>query len=245
MVNLHRLKASRLPNIFSKQTKFVAVSHPQSTHLSSLPSASLVSPITTSKHTFATMSWMDSWSRPSKHQSVPAPFYLLPGGDTTPYRHSCGRVINSRRKAQPSAKDGRDNKTPAKYCSASCRGRKPGKVDREIEHVFLQFLRGEEKPPSLDEGCRRAQKSKKGSVGKRAKGEQRLLISCDEVERFVFGPIDSGDGTAGSGSEDNHEGKGKGEGEGEGERRKCEAVMNGKAVEPSFAKGSWIIRWRE
>lgn len=64
---------------------------------------------------------------------------------------------------------------------------------------------------------------------------------CDEVERFVFGPIDSGDGTAGSGSEDNHEG----EGEGEGERRKCEAVMNGKAVEPSFAKGSWSIRWRE
>jgi hypothetical protein len=136
MVNLHRLKASRLPNIFSKQTKSVAVSHPQSTHLSSLPSASLVSTITTPKHTFATMSWMDSWSRPSKHQSVPAPFYLLPGRDTTPYRHSCGRVINSRRKAQPSAKDGRDNKTPAKYCSESCRGRKPGKVDREIEHVF-------------------------------------------------------------------------------------------------------------
>jgi hypothetical protein len=28
-------------------------------------------------------------------------------------------------------------------------------------------------------------------------------------------------------------------------RRKCEAVMNGSVVEPSFAKGNWSIRWRE
>ncbi|KIW95248.1 uncharacterized protein Z519_03832 [Cladophialophora bantiana CBS 173.52] len=28
-------------------------------------------------------------------------------------------------------------------------------------------------------------------------------------------------------------------------RRKCEAVMNGSVVEPSFAKGNWVIRWRE
>ena len=28
-------------------------------------------------------------------------------------------------------------------------------------------------------------------------------------------------------------------------RRKCEAVMNGSVVEPSFAKGNWAIRWRE
>jgi len=28
-------------------------------------------------------------------------------------------------------------------------------------------------------------------------------------------------------------------------RRKCEAVMLGKVVEPSFAKGDWSIRWRE
>lgn len=28
-------------------------------------------------------------------------------------------------------------------------------------------------------------------------------------------------------------------------RRKCEAVMNGQVVEPSFAKGNWSIRWRE
>jgi len=29
------------------------------------------------------------------------------------------------------------------------------------------------------------------------------------------------------------------------ERRKCEAVMLGKVVESSFAKGDWSIRWRE
>ncbi|KAF2481145.1 hypothetical protein BDY17DRAFT_183339 [Neohortaea acidophila] len=28
-------------------------------------------------------------------------------------------------------------------------------------------------------------------------------------------------------------------------RRKCEAVVDGKVVEPSFAKGDWGIRWRE
>ncbi|RSL62850.1 hypothetical protein CEP54_005542 [Fusarium duplospermum] len=28
------------------------------------------------------------------------------------------------------------------------------------------------------------------------------------------------------------------------ERRLCEAVMAGKVVEPSFAKGDWSIRWR-
>lgn len=28
-------------------------------------------------------------------------------------------------------------------------------------------------------------------------------------------------------------------------RKKCEAVMLGKVVEPSFAKGSWGVRWRE
>lgn len=31
----------------------------------------------------------------------------------------------------------------------------------------------------------------------------------------------------------------------EAPRRKCEAVMNGQVVEPSFAKGNWSIRWRE
>lgn len=41
----------------------------------------------------AKMSWMDSWSRPSKTQSTPAPYYLLPGGESIPYCKTCGRVI--------------------------------------------------------------------------------------------------------------------------------------------------------
>jgi hypothetical protein len=41
----------------------------------------------------AKMSWMDSWSRPSKSQATPAPYYLLPGGELTPYCKTCGRVI--------------------------------------------------------------------------------------------------------------------------------------------------------
>lgn len=360
MITLHDLKALRLLIQPSKQAGSRPLSYLKSSHLTHHLPSTLLTARSTSKHTFTTMSWMDSWSRPSKHQSVPAPFYLLPGGETTPYCHSCGRVINSRRKAQPSAKDDID-KTPVKYCSASCRGRKPGKVDREIEGAFLQFLQGEEKPSSLNEGNKRARKSKKGSGGKTAKGDQRLLISCDDVEKFVFGQTDGGASTAGSGSEDNHEGDGEdengiatgtaigatsseprdmvhnsgtlidpiedampyvdgdilarmsvrsgtrirppqstsevngsvggekgraervdetdemlekrrqgqkkarqremvrcaarravvfglaaGDGQGEGkDRRKCEAVMNGKVVEPSFAKGSWSIRWRD
>lgn len=42
----------------------------------------------------ATMSWMDSWSRPRKSQPVPPPLYLTPGGEATPYCRSCGRVIS-------------------------------------------------------------------------------------------------------------------------------------------------------
>jgi hypothetical protein len=37
----------------------------------------------------------------------------------------------------------------------------------------------------------------------------------------------------------------EGPADGQEERRKCEAVMQGKVVESSFAKGNWSIRWRE
>lgn len=49
-----------------------------------------------------------------------------------------------------------------------------------------------------------------------------------------------------------NQGKSKAKGGGDKEqsseeapRRKCEAVMNGQVVEPSFAKGNWSVRWRE
>ncbi|KAK7743543.1 hypothetical protein SLS53_004077 [Cytospora paraplurivora] len=303
------------------------------------------------------MSWMDSWSRPSKSQATPAPFYLLPGGESTPYCHSCGRVINSRRNTKSAAEDKAAGKSPIKYCSSSCRAHKPGKLDREIESVFVRFLSGEDKPGAHDQEPKRAHKPKKGASGKKTKGDARILVSCDEVERRLFGPGDGEPVSSGSeegrpsvdGHEDDSEiqdqttqlqpnhvqyseqstgtlddpaaedvpyidgdvlarlsirsgtrirppqsvsevngsvGGEKGraekivetdemlekrrqgqrkakqremvrcaarrgvvfgfvtEVEGE-ERRKCEAVMNGKVVEPSFAKGNWAIRWRE
>ncbi|ROW14820.1 hypothetical protein VPNG_03693 [Cytospora leucostoma] len=146
------------------------------------------------------MSWMDSWSRPSKSQATPAPFYLLPGGESTPYCHSCGRVINSRRNTKAAADDKAAGKSPIKYCSSSCRAHKPGKLDREIESVFVRFLSGEEKPGALDQEPKRAHKPKKGASGKKTKGDARILVSCDEVESHLFGP---GDGEpVGSGSEE-------------------------------------------
>ncbi|WAO96596.1 Hypothetical protein NCS54_01427500 [Fusarium falciforme] len=287
------------------------------------------------------MSWMDSWSRPSKSQATPAPYYLLPGGDTTPYCHSCGRVISNRRTTAKA----KANDTPVKYCSSRCRTNKPGKLDRELERTFVQFLSAEDCGQAEVRGKIKGQggiRSKR--KGKQSKGDDRILVPCSAVEDHVFGPhrssmeesepesedvtVDTpaprlpGPCEAESSGEDmgllgNLEGdksidghtlaclavrsgtrirppqsvsevngsvggeKGRAEriqeteamaekrkegqkrakeremtkcaarrgvvfgflvGE---ERRLCEAVMAGKVVEPSFAKGDWSIRWRE
>lgn len=135
------------------------------------------------------MSWMDSWSRPSKSQATPTPFYLIPGSEDTPYCHSCGRVISSRRTIK--ATD--DPSAVAKYCSSRCRSHKPGKLDREIERVFVGLLNGvlegEEKlgsPPSREK--RHKAKKTGGGGKKRSKGDARILVSCDQVERRIFDP---------------------------------------------------------
>jgi hypothetical protein len=64
--------------------------HPFSSNFS-LRSSKFQKPLHVQKA--AKMSWMDSWSRPSKSQATPAPYYLLPGGESTPYCKTCGRVI--------------------------------------------------------------------------------------------------------------------------------------------------------
>ncbi|KAM0426503.1 hypothetical protein ACHAPT_008194 [Fusarium lateritium] len=282
------------------------------------------------------MSWMDSWSRPSKSQATPAPYYLLPSGELTPYCHSCGRVISNRRTTA------KTNNTPVKYCSSRCRTNKPGKVDRELERAFTQFLSAQD-GDSTDVGGAIKGGSKQ-QKGKHSKGDSRILVPCSVVEEYVFGPHrssmeesepESEDGTMdtlppdlaeamssrqdvelsgspnGDKSIDGHVlarmavrsgtrirppqsvsevngsvGGEKGRAERiqeteamlekrrEGqrrakeremtkcaarrgvvfgfpvdqdgqERRLCEAVMAGKVVEPSFAKGDWGIRWRE
>ncbi|KAI8260276.1 hypothetical protein K4K58_002033 [Colletotrichum sp. SAR11_239] len=281
------------------------------------------------------MSWMDSWSRPSKSQATPAPFYLLPNGDQTPYCRTCGRVISSRKST--SSKPA--NSEPPKYCSARCRGQKPGRLDREIEAAFVRFLQGDEPLDTANV--------------KKVKGDTRVLVPCDVVEAKVFGERKDPEKVFGrrknrasraipekaedEGVDVSHEKeeedpgeeiidemlgrtrsneldvdpsvmaslsvrsgtrvrppqeksqvngsvggeKGKAErieetdemrekrNEGQKkaherelvrcaarrgvvfgflvgeERRKCEAVMQGKVVEPSFAKGDWAVRWRE
>ncbi|KAI8937240.1 hypothetical protein NX059_006449 [Plenodomus lindquistii] len=146
------------------------------------------------------MSWMDSWSRPSKHAVTPPPLYLTVG-DTVPYCHTCGRVISERRKTQ--------NATAVKYCSARCRNSKPGPIDRKIEATFAALLNGatpeslkensgadappkesangsaKEKDPFGGKGEKGEKKhKKKGS--KSSKGETRIILDCSTVEEIVF-----------------------------------------------------------
>lgn len=58
------------------------------------------------------------------------------------------------------------------------------------------------------------------------KAKERDMVRCAARRGVVFGfRIDEGQGVEG--------------------RQIYEAVMNGKVVVPSFAKGDWSIRWRE
>ncbi|KAF7560117.1 hypothetical protein G7046_g4038 [Stylonectria norvegica] len=127
------------------------------------------------------MSWMDSWSRPSKSQATPAPYYLLPGGESTPYCRSCGRVIGSRK---VSASESRD--MPVKYCSRRCASSRPHKRDRDIEKAFVLFMTGQEDVAKESERVGLA--AEKGKAGKtKHKGDSRVLVSCDMVEKYIFG----------------------------------------------------------
>ncbi|OTA93678.1 hypothetical protein M434DRAFT_395361 [Hypoxylon sp. CO27-5] len=302
------------------------------------------------------MSWMDSWSRPGKSQATPAPYYLLPGGESTPYCRTCGRVISSRRATAAAAHDSHPN-TPS-YCSQRCRNTKLRKLDREIEATFVRMLsEGDSNGTTSISQPRQAKKTRKGAT----KGDPRIVVSCDDVEKAVFGdradpdktfgrkkdrasralpetasaddeednsvaseaPLPDGDsavaldddeetppidadvlarmavrsgtrirppqnaslvngsvggekGRAERSSETEENARRRLEGQrraqqremvrsaarrgvvfgfavsgggfgggGGAQLRKCEAVMQGKVVEPSFAKGDWGVRWRE
>ncbi|KAJ5025007.1 hypothetical protein J3E73DRAFT_214905 [Bipolaris maydis] len=147
----------------------------------------------------STMSWMDSWSRPSKHAVTPPPLYLTVG-DAVPYCHSCGRVIGDRRKTQKAAE--------VKYCSARCRNSKPGPIDRKIEATFAALLNGAS-IESLKEDAgaepasdgvkmnrneednehgkgRKGEKKHKKKPSKTTKGDQRIIVECSTVEEIVF-----------------------------------------------------------
>uniref|UniRef100_M4B6K7 Uncharacterized protein n=2 Tax=Hyaloperonospora arabidopsidis (strain Emoy2) TaxID=559515 RepID=M4B6K7_HYAAE len=283
-----------------------------------------------------------------------APFYLPPNGDAIPYCRTCGRVISSWKSTNPTktssskvskAETKSKAKSEVKYCSSRCRGNKPGRLDKEIEQVFVRFLQGEEQIEGFS---------------RKTKNDSRVLVPLHLVENKVFGEREDPGNALGrcrdytprvtAGKDSSHEGEGDtinigeprlkdghvgevtdeilrlgrsrsadvgpnvqsnlniyssnnmsplqtqskdhrggfgerrrsgkveetdemGEKRAEGQRRahkrelvrcaarrgvvfgfpvdgseqrrKCEAVSQGKVVEPSFAKGDWSIRWRD
>ncbi|KAF2763489.1 hypothetical protein EJ05DRAFT_507076 [Pseudovirgaria hyperparasitica] len=115
------------------------------------------------------MSWMDSWSRPKKQSAVPPPFYLTIGEDAR-YCKTCGRIMNSKKSNPISA-------NTVKYCSARCRGRKPGPNDKRIERAIVDLLDGKD-ASGLELTAAKA---------KCVKGDKRLIVTMDEIEAIVFG----------------------------------------------------------
>jgi hypothetical protein len=87
------------------------------------------------------------------------------------------------------------------------------------------------------------------------KAEEREFVRCVARRAVVFGVEVPGweeVGGGAGGSKKSKKGKGRNAEEDEDvvenevkPRRKCEAVMSGQVVEPSFAKGDWCVRWRD
>ena len=76
------------------------------------------------------------------------------------------------------------------------------------------------------------------------RADKREMVRRAARRAVVFGfPIDQAEGTTTGGKASRSAAKQSSSEE--KPRRKCEAVMNGQVVEPSFAKGNWAIRWRE
>jgi len=126
-----------------------------------------------------------------------------------------------------------------------------GSVGGEIGWAERKEETAEEKAKRL-EGVRRA--------------EHKEMVKCAARRVVVFGLLvdageEKGEDGGGGGGKKGKGGKKRGKGKDvevdvekggqmdvgeDGKlRRKCEAVMNGAVVEPSFAKGDWGIRWRE
>lgn len=119
--------------------------------------------------TSSNMSWMDSWSRPSKHSAVPPPLYLT-AREGVPYCLTCGRVMNTKKATKKSNNE-------VKYCSDRCRNRKPGKLDKKIEQTIVALL-DQQKESGLE---------KTGAKDRFVKGDHRIIVTCDEIEEIVFG----------------------------------------------------------
>ena len=104
---------------------------------------------------------------------------------------------------------------------------------------------GEVETPELEAKRRAGQK----------KAEEREFIRCVVRRAVVFGvEVEGWEEVGGGAGSTKKSKKGKGRSIEEDEevteggvkpRRKCEAIMSGQVVEPSFAKGDWSVRWRD
>jgi hypothetical protein len=119
----------------------------------------------------------------------------------------------SSRKAHTSNAKG---KNEVKYCSDRCRHKKPGKVDRKIERVFVELLhrRGGDGGVGLaalvradeDQGEEKGEVARVGEIlerlkqnpqKQRTKGDSRVIVQCSTVEEVMFGKRDDAHKTAG------------------------------------------------
>lgn len=153
----HSFYASKLCSISSPPTVLTGRAH-NHTHIDTQP------------FTTTAMSWMDSWSRPSKNTATPPPLYLT--DENTKYCATCGRVIGARRSHQK-------NKV-VRYCSDGCRKHRIGPLDKKIDRVILGVLSGDASVLGDGHG------EESVNVGKVKKGDKRVLVGVDEIERIVF-----------------------------------------------------------
>jgi hypothetical protein len=86
------------------------------------------------------------------------------------------------------------------------------------------------------------------------KAEEREFVRCVVRRAVVFGiEVEGWEGVGGGAGSTKKGKRGKAKDAEADEimevnvrpRRKCEAVMSGQVVEPSFAKGDWSVRWRD
>jgi hypothetical protein len=120
---------------------------------------------------------MDSWSRPSKGQAAPPPFYLTQG-ESARYCHTCGRIIGSRRTSSSKA-----SSSEVKYCSDKCKHNKS--KDKSIEIALLALLLG--KDPQDPERSGATQPTSLKAKPKTKKGDPRIIVKMSDIETAVFG----------------------------------------------------------
>lgn len=122
---------------------------------------------------------MNSWSRPSKSQAAPPPYYLTQG-ESARYCHTCGRIIGARR-----ANTSKASTTEVKYCSDKCKRNKPTAADRQIETVLLALLEGRD-PEQAENGADTKASSPKAKR-KATKGDPRIVVTMSDLETVAFG----------------------------------------------------------